>query len=294
MKYIVSMIIGAGLAAAAPLQSRATSNYFFTFGDSYTMTSFDVGGTQPTTDNPMGNPALGTGTTTGGVNWVGYLTTENNASAVLSYNLAVGGASLDNSLITTNTEEDMVTQVASFETAYGMKSDTAPWTSDNAVFGFWIGINDIGWAWSSNDANVLIPKIMAQYKAQAEKIYASGGRKFVFLNVPPTSRSPQIASEGTTAAAGHAKWLASFNAALKTMVDEFIADNSGTTTVLYDTFAFMSKVLDAPTTYGFTDASCVNDDGATCVWWNSYHPGHAYHKLQAADMKERMHSLGAW
>jgi phospholipase/lecithinase/hemolysin len=56
----------------------------------------------------------------------------------------------------------------------------------------------------------------------------------------------------------------------------------------------MSKVLDAPTTYGFTDASCVNDDGATCVWWNSYHPGHAYHKLQAADMKERMHSLGAW
>jgi phospholipase/lecithinase/hemolysin len=73
----------------------------------------------------------------------------------------------------------------------------------------------------------LIPKIMAQYKAQAEKIYASGGRKFVFLNVPPTSRSPQIASEGTTAAAGHAKWLASFNAALKTMVDEFIADNSG-------------------------------------------------------------------
>ena len=68
---------------------------------------------------------------------------------------------------------------------------------------------------------------MAQYKAQAEKIYASGGRKFIFLNVPPTSRSPQIASQGTEAAAGHAKWLASFNVALKTMVEEFIADNSG-------------------------------------------------------------------
>ncbi|CRL17048.1 Lipase, autotransporter EstA [Penicillium camemberti] len=294
MKYLIGMIAGAGLAAAAPLQARATDSYFFTFGNSYTMTSFDVGGTQPTASNPMGNPALGTGTTTGGTNWVGYLTTVNNASQVLSYNLAVGGASLDNSLVTTNTKEDMVTQVASFETAYSQKPDTAPWTSDNAVFGFWIGINDIGWAWSSNDASVLIPKIMAQYKTQAEKLYANGGRKFIFLNVPPTSRAPQIANQGTAVAAGHAKWLAAFNAALKTMVNEFIADNSGTTTVLYDSFAFMSKVLDAPTTYGFTDASCINDDGATCVWWNDYHPGYAYHKLQAADMKEHMHSLGAW
>ncbi|KAJ5385063.1 Lipase GDSL [Penicillium concentricum] len=294
MKYIISMIAGAGLAAAAPLQARATNSFFFTFGDSYSMTSFDVSGTQPTPGNPMGNPTLGTGTTGGGINWVGDLTTVNNASLVLSYNFAVGGASLDNSLVKTNTAEDMVTQVASFETAYSKKPATAPWTSDNAVFGFWIGINDIGWAASSNDASVLVPKIMAQYKAQAEKLYANGGRKFIFLNVPPVSRSPQIANQGTAVATNHAKWLAAFNAALKTMVNEFIADNSGTTTVLYDTFAFMDKVLDAPATYGFNDATCINDDGTSCVWWNDYHPGHAYHKLQAADMKEHMHSLGAW
>lgn len=75
---------------------------------------------------------------------MGYLTTVDNASLVLSYNLAVGGASLDNSLVSTNTKEDMVTQVASFETAYSKKPDTAPWTSENAVFGFWIGINEYG------------------------------------------------------------------------------------------------------------------------------------------------------
>lgn len=68
---------------------------------------------------------------------------------------------------------------------------------------------------------------MAQYKTQAENIYANGGRKFIFLNVPPTSRSPQIADQGTTVAAGHAKWLAAFNTALQTMVNEFIEDNSG-------------------------------------------------------------------
>ncbi|OQE08277.1 hypothetical protein PENVUL_c010G06863 [Penicillium vulpinum] len=289
MKYLISMIAGAGLAAAAPLHARATNTYFFTFGNSYTQTGFSTTGTQPTADNPMGNPTLGTGTTTGGPNWVGYLTTEYNASLVLSYNLAVGGASLDNSLVLTGTKEDMVTQVATFETAYSQKPAVAPWSSHDAVFGFWIGINDIGWAYSSNNASVLIPKIMAQYKTQAEKLYANGGRKFLFLNVPPTSRSPQINN-----APGHAEWLAAFNAALKTMVDEFIADNSGTTTVLYDSFAFMTKVLDDPTTYGFPDATCVNSNGVSCVWWNSYHPGYAYQKLQAADMKKHIHSLGAW
>lgn len=56
----------------------------------------------------------------------------------------------------------------------------------------------------------------------------------------------------------------------------------------------MTEVLDAPTTYGFPDATCVNADGATCVWWDDYHPGHKYHKLQAADMKQHLQSLGAW
>lgn len=56
----------------------------------------------------------------------------------------------------------------------------------------------------------------------------------------------------------------------------------------------MTKVLDDPASYGFTDASCVNEDGETCLWWDHYHPGKKYHKLQAADMKDQMHSLGAW
>ncbi|KAJ5551463.1 hypothetical protein N7535_000587 [Penicillium sp. DV-2018c] len=294
MKYFISIIAGAGIASAVPLLSRATENFFFTFGDSYTTTSFNVGGTQPTAGNPMGNPVLGTGTTTGGVNWVGDLTTVYNASVVLSYDLAVGGASIDNSLVQTGVPDDMVTQVGKFETMYGEKPAYAPWSSENAVFGFWIGINDIGWAWSSNEASVLVPKLMARYKALAEQIYASGGRKFLFLNVPAVSRSPQILSQGIDAAAGHAAWVMAYNTALKAMVDEFMASNSGTTTVLYDTWTFMTKVLDAPATYGFPDATCVNADGVSCIWWNDYHPGYEFHKLQAADMKLHIHSLWAW
>lgn len=90
----------------------------------------------------MGNPALGTGTTTGGENWVGYLTTAQNASLVLSYNLAVGGASIDNSLVQGSTDVDLASQVDIFDETYSSKPASAPWSAENSVFGFWIGINE--------------------------------------------------------------------------------------------------------------------------------------------------------
>ena len=108
----------------------------------------------------MGNPTLGecyivhrlyytridarpgTGTTTGGENWVGYLTTGQNASLVLSYNLAVGGASIDNSLVQGSTNVDLVSQVDIFDETYGTKPASVPWSADKSVFGFWIGINE--------------------------------------------------------------------------------------------------------------------------------------------------------
>jgi hypothetical protein len=64
-----------------------------------------------------------------------------NASLVLNYNLAIGGAGIDNSIVNTN-YEDMTSQVSTFESAYSNKPATAPWSSENAVFGFWIGINE--------------------------------------------------------------------------------------------------------------------------------------------------------
>ncbi|KAJ5337740.1 hypothetical protein N7452_004468 [Penicillium brevicompactum] len=293
MKHFLQLIAGVGVAAAVPLQHRAGTTYFFTFGDSYTQTNFDINGTQPSAGNPMGNPTIGTGTTAGGINWVGDLTTVENSSLVLSYNLAVGGASIDNSIVNTSVK-DVTTQVSDFERTYSNKPESAPWTSENAVFGVWIGINDIGSAYSSNEASVLVPKLLAQYKSLIENIYANGGRKFLILNVPPTSRSPLLLDQGTDAVEAHAKWLAYYNESLQKMVDDFKANNSGTTTVLYDSWTFMTKVLDSPETYGFPDATCINDDGTSCVWYNDYHPGQKYHKLQAADMKPHLQALGAW
>lgn len=84
---------------------------------------------------------VGTGTTSGGTNWVGHLTTLYNASPVLSYNFAVGGATIDNRIVDTKVK-DVTTQVGEFELAYGKRPTSTPWNSENAVFGFWIGINE--------------------------------------------------------------------------------------------------------------------------------------------------------
>ncbi|OQE17187.1 hypothetical protein PENFLA_c025G00411 [Penicillium flavigenum] len=120
----VGSMAGGATVAATPWQAQGALTYLFTLydivlyqligeklnelysGDSYTQTELAVNGTQPSTMNPMGNPTLGTGTTSGGTNWVGYLTTLYNASPVLSYNSAVGGATIHNSIVDTKVKDE--------------------------------------------------------------------------------------------------------------------------------------------------------------------------------------------
>ncbi|KAJ5888300.1 Acetylesterase [Penicillium taxi] len=262
MKFgVFNFAAGLAMAAAVPLSSFSSTTYFFTFGDSYSQTNFNVSGEQPNAVDPMGNPTLGTGTTGGGINWIGRLTTTYNDSLVLSYNLAVGGATINNAIVNSG-YEDMTSQVATFQYVYSNKSGFAPWKSSDAVFGFWIGINDIGNGFKSQNASQVVPRLMAQYKYLFQSIYADGGRKFLFLNVPPTNRSPFILDQGLAVSRKHTAWLADYNEALKLMVLGLRDRYWDTQIVLYDSFKFMTKVLNNPQGYGFRNASCIDDDGA--------------------------------
>ncbi|RAH64319.1 SGNH/GDSL hydrolase family protein [Aspergillus aculeatinus CBS 121060] len=280
-------------AGPSPRAGPTSPTYFFTFGDSYSQTGFSASGTQPSAAAPMGNPDLGIGTTTNGPNYIGYLTTQENASLVLNYNLAAGGATIDNALVPAY-PGDLAAQLRLFQAVYSDKPASAPWTSRDAVFGIWIGINDIGNAYASTDAASYTPRLIARLKQQVAQIYAAGGRRFLFLNVPPTSRSPLFLEQGNATVARHAAYLATFNRNLEAMVQGLRGEFGGVTTVFYDAWSFMTKVLDDPTAYGFPDATCINDDGVSCVWWNNYHPGMKYHLLQAEDMKKYLGVLGGW
>jgi len=45
-------------------------------------------------------------------------------------------------------------------------------------------------------------------------LYAAGARHFLFQNIPPIDRTPQVTSFGTAAAADNAKWVSVYNTAL--------------------------------------------------------------------------------
>lgn len=67
---------------------------------------------------------------------------------------------------------------------------------------------------------------MAQYKCLIEKIYASGGRRFLFLNVPPTDRSPMITKQGPEAVKTHATWVRAYNSGLQSMISDFKSNHT--------------------------------------------------------------------
>ena len=72
------------------------------------------------------------------------MTTEYNNSEVLTYNYAYGGAVIDRNLVTPY-QESVVTLTEQVNDQFLEQVGTIDgWTSENALFSVWIGINDIG------------------------------------------------------------------------------------------------------------------------------------------------------
>lgn len=59
-----------------------------------------------------------------------------------------------------------------------------PWTGENALFGVWMGVNDVGNSWWLEDYETLLGKIMDSYFGQLAVLYEKGARKFALLTVP--------------------------------------------------------------------------------------------------------------
>jgi len=75
---------------------------------------------------------------------VDYVTTTYNNSEVLTYNYAYGGAVIDRNLVAPY-EPSVVTLTEQIQDQFLAQQETIEgWTSENALFSIWIGINDIG------------------------------------------------------------------------------------------------------------------------------------------------------
>lgn len=314
-KPVVLALSLAPLTIAAPFQETSWFGWknvkqLFVFGDSYTQTGFDVKGTQPSASNPFGNPPYPGWTSANGPNWVGFLTTTYNASALLTYNVAYGGATVDSALVTpyAPTVLSLKDQVQSlFLPTYGNHPASAPWTSQSSLFAFFIGINDVGNSWWLNNAT-LYDAIFSTYAGLLDQVYATGARNFLFLSTPPVNLAPLTLNQNDN---GYSKEhegivIQDWNKRLNALSTAFKANHTGVTVFVHDTWGVYNSVIANPKSYeqtaglknvtGFCkayasgtpawdtkDASCdyaVNQ----YLWLNDLHPTYPVHNATAASI----------
>ncbi|KAJ3932786.1 MAG: hypothetical protein NXY57DRAFT_1070909, partial [Lentinula lateritia] len=280
--------------------AASAQNYWFSFGDSYTQTGFVTNDTLPTSGNPLGNPVYPGYTATGGANWLDFDTTTYNNSLVLTYNYAYGGATIDSSLVAPfePTVLSVTDQVNQFLDTAASKPAETPWTSENSLFSIWIGINDLGNSYYLSDNRTsfdttllnaefaLVQKLVSSPLLRPLKRNNVGARNFLFLNVPPTDRSPLMLSQDAQAQAMLKANILDFNAQLIEFTNDFKASNAGVTTFLWDANAAFTTILDDPTAYGFIDAVSYGTDSGY-FWINTLHttsPANVYWAEGVADV----------
>ncbi|KAK0705468.1 carbohydrate esterase family 16 protein [Lasiosphaeris hirsuta] len=275
------LFLGSGAAIAAPLANAVTgTKYFFVFGDSYTSTGFSISGAKPSASNPMGNPALPGSTFSGGLTWPGFLATQLNTSLTLTFNFAVAGATVDNSIVQAYRSgvPSIADQTKTWTTNLRPKPSYAPWTAESALFGVWIGVNDVGNSFEKS-GSTLVTKDLDRYFSLLETLYTGGARNFVLLNIPPTNKTPQMKSNAKVADLTGA--IRNWNTQLPTRVATFKAANPEANVTIVDTHPPWEAALGDPKAYGAPDINCSNSNGKSCLWYDRYHPGTAIQKLVA-------------
>ena len=78
-----------------------------------------------------------------------------NKSLILTWNYADGGATIDSSLVPPENSfvRSLKEQVSQFLSGAATRPVDATWGSENSLFSFWIGINDINISYASKGNN---------------------------------------------------------------------------------------------------------------------------------------------
>jgi len=196
-----------------------------------------------------------------GPNWVDFITTTYNQSKLYTYNLAYGGATVDSDLVkpyrpTVPSLKDQVNK--EFFPRYSSRPAYAPWASNNTLFAFWFGINDVGNSYSQRNWTELYIKIAAEYKRNLELLYTSGAKNFLFLLVPPVQRSPLTMGHSSDPATQknitetEKKAIFDFNTLLTNAADSLIRNHNDTTIFVFDTYTLYDTALSNVTAYNET------------------------------------------
>jgi len=300
------------LPHGAPERGWADAKNIFAFGDSYSSTELNLNLQQPNQANPLGNPAYPGYTSSNGPNWIDFLTTTYNESEVLTVNLAYGGATVDSSLVEPYlpTVLSLKQQIEDeFIPAYASPTPLLSWKPASTLFSIFIGINDIGNSYKDRNTT-LIPSIFAVYAGLVDKLYSSGARNILLLNVPPIDRAPLTTAQDTSTQSLEASAVADWNGRVAALAKEFNSDHRDATAFVFEVNRVFSKVLDRPCSYEQTcpientTAYCEGYANGTPSWYsfntscgvpvdeyfwlNDLHPTFRIHNATAAAVAKQL------
>jgi len=269
----------------------ASPNFWFSFGETVTETGFSVTGTLPSVGNPTGNPPF---PGFAGLNYVDIITTQLNHSLVFNYDFATSGATIDPTIRAPQTPvapATLVDQVSQFLSVLGNKPASTPWTSANALFSFWFGVNDIFLSYASGTTcgaqTSLNALLISSYFTQIGNLYAVGARNFLFINVYPLDRNPFMLANPLLFQTVMKTDISDFNTQFLAAVNNFKSTHSGVTTFFWDSNAAFTTVLNNPTAFNFTNI--VGFPGSRAApapffWLSDFTPGVLSHEIWAKDI----------
>ena len=231
--------------------------------------------TQPTRNNPLGNPTYPGLTAANGPNWVDYLTVKYNTSLLLTYNLACGGATIDSALVAPFLP--IVISVAEqieneWFPVYAAKPSFAPWSSGDTLFAIFDGINDVGNAYTQGvpATRTLNEDIFDVYAGLVNMLYYAGARNFAFLNVPPINRAPEILEAGAADEAEVKADIADWNTRLIAMAQNLKSTYPEVNVFTVDANEVFNEVLDYPAS--FPQTALYRNTTSYCVLYEKYFP----------------------
>ncbi|KAH6892632.1 hypothetical protein B0T10DRAFT_511329 [Thelonectria olida] len=292
LRFLAVAITWALWQTGASALAASDPKYLITFGDSFTRTRFNVTRGRPTPANPMGNPAFPGVSTSGGMNWVSSLAAELNTSLTLSYNFAQGGATVDARIVPPHSGRVncLADQVGQFLKSIATRPEIAPWTRSNALVGVWIGLNDVSINCERTNSTAIYPKSIARCFELLQLLYYVGIRKFVLLTAPPVEFTPMRLAKDPEINAIFYSHLKLYRKLFAAAFRSFQATNPDMIAAMVDTYESFSQTIEDPAKYGATNATCWDEDGLSCLWWNHYHPGIAIHRLVAEEVGKVVNS----
>ncbi|KAH9218365.1 hypothetical protein DL95DRAFT_489408 [Leptodontidium sp. 2 PMI_412] len=256
-------------------------NFLLAFGDSYTYVQGTAGRQNYSFIGDAQNYAFTPetlltgmivqnqiGTSAGGPNWVEYLTGCFSGLPAKCKTQLWDFAFAGSDVSTTYTPlhhnyivsfEEQIVQWATYA------KPVLPVKVSKALVAIFIGINDINdsakYTFPRNNATdfpSFYGKIMeAEFKSM-ETIYEAGYRNFLFMNLPPLERTPgnQVSANPLPSST----MVNQYNSAISAAATTFVASHPGAKAMVFDTYSFLSGILDNPSKYGIknTTSYCPN------------------------------------